>query len=219
MWDSEFTVVGKITNQFQWDSQGNPSRPVVFLSFGDWKGGSFRLVLWSETLKLFSENFLNMRSYELRWVSVSGLLLKYTKGTRTHPQIIIEAPSEIELLPGGEREAKARLGLSTNRKSVATISSKTPPLVQQNQPTSVHHSTTTPASTDAISDLYKDWPTTPPPIHQKARPPQPVQRSTRSKTRPTVPAPKRASPIRPLTGPPGVPPKRKHKKKWWEFWK
>lgn len=104
------TIVGKITDHWrgQTKSYYYPSKPYVFLSFGAWERGSFRLVLWSETLQFFADQKKSTDSYSQQWVSVTGLLSRFETGMRVHPQIIIETPSEIEVL-AGETEAKERL--------------------------------------------------------------------------------------------------------------
>jgi len=95
------TVVGKITDYRLGQTKHN--KPYVFLSFGNWRQGDFRLVIWSEAMQLFQSKGKNLQSYEGRWVSVTGLLTEYQKGSwPKRPQVIVEMPSEIEVLSGKE---------------------------------------------------------------------------------------------------------------------
>jgi parallel beta-helix repeat protein len=114
------TVVGRIIDHSLKTTRNHD--PYVFLDFGNWRHGSFRLVLWSDTLALFETSQRNTASYNYRWVSVSGLLVKYSNGERTHPQIVIDTLSQIEIL-GGETEANERLAANVITQSESTPSS------------------------------------------------------------------------------------------------
>ncbi len=156
------TVIGKITEHTRKQTAGYSPKPYVFLSFGDWQKGSFRLILWSEVLQLFQLQQKNTTDYNQRWVSVTGLLGKFTKEQRTHPQIIIEAPSEIELL-GGEEEAKERLASSVDPETEPLSPTKSI-LIHRAVSEQVSQSTKSPpvppisTTSDRISYLYRDWP-------------------------------------------------------------
>lgn len=161
------TVIGKITEHSLKQTRTDPPKRYILLSFGDWQKGSFRLILWSEVLELFELQQKKTADYSQRWVSVTGLLGKFTKEQRTHPQIIIEAPSEIELLDG-EEEAKRRLALSVEPEIELGLPAG-PVLVDQiiskqvGQPVKAHAVPLVSATADKISDLYKNWigPTSP----------------------------------------------------------
>jgi len=128
------TIVGRISNYYS--NLTRTGQPYVFLSFGDWRQGDCRLVLWSEAIRVFQSRGKSLPAYENQWVSVTGLLTQYQKGGwPARPQIIISTPSEIEVLAGGEREARQRLSkeyagdvYSTEgeRKSSATTQWRTP---------------------------------------------------------------------------------------------
>lgn len=155
------TVIGRITEHSLKQTGAYPPKPYVFLSFGAWQKGSFRLILWSEVLDLFEIQQKKTAEYNQRWVSVTGLLGEFTKGQRTHPQIIVEAPSEIELL-GGEEEAKERLALSVEPEIELALPAR-PVLVDQVTPKQIGQHMKAQsvalgsATADKISDLYKNW--------------------------------------------------------------
>ncbi|MBM3303236.1 MAG: hypothetical protein FJY85_25240, partial [Deltaproteobacteria bacterium] len=100
------TVIGRILHT----PSRATGRPYVFLSFGDTTQGCFTLVIWSEGLQLFEAQKKNPSDYKGKWVSVTGLLARYDPADRPpHPQIVVQMPSEIEVLAGGEEEARERL--------------------------------------------------------------------------------------------------------------
>jgi hypothetical protein len=135
------TVVGCITNYRRRQTSSN--LPYVFLNFGDWQIGCLTLVIWHETLQLFEMQRKNPINYKNKWVSVTGLLVEYaSRGKTKRPQIIIEMPSEIEILYGDEREAEQRLLAQMGNPSVL------PTLSSLMTNTASH-----------ISELYKNWPT------------------------------------------------------------
>ena len=102
------TIVGKITDHHP--AQTKTGQPYVFLNFGNWRQGAFRLVLWSDAIRIFQARGKNLRTYENQWVSVTGLLTHYQTGNwPARPQIIVSTPSEIEVLAGSEAEARERL--------------------------------------------------------------------------------------------------------------
>ncbi len=102
------TVVGQISEPAERLTTGGS--PYVFMSFGDWRQGNLRLVIWSDTLSLFRAKGIEPLSFDGKWVSVTGLLTEYhAPGYRDRPQIIINAPAEIEVLAGGQEEARRRL--------------------------------------------------------------------------------------------------------------
>ena len=166
------TVIGQITDyRFGYTKY---HAPYVFLNFGDWRTGCFSLVIWSEVLDLFKDQEKDPAEYVGKWVSVTGLLTSYTRSTRrkdgTRPQIIIEIPSEIQVLPGAETQAKQMLARASERPTDLrgipdTISSRVPvPVIPPPHQRSPAKPKTIP---EAISDLYKDWPAGPPPQKEK----------------------------------------------------
>lgn len=111
------TVVGQISEHAL--KQTQKGKPYVFLSFGDWRRGDFRLVIWAEGLQAFTTKGKNLQQYQGKWVSVTGLLSEYhTEPWPQRPQITVETPAEIEILTGGEAEAKQRLSAKTDSKPV-----------------------------------------------------------------------------------------------------
>jgi tetratricopeptide (TPR) repeat protein len=121
------TVVGQITDYYTGRTKDN--KPYVFLTCGDWQQGAFRLVVWSETMQLFQARGKDLQGYKGKWVSVTGLLTKYRRESRPErPQIVVETPSEIEVLAGGGEEARRRLsGETGSRPPSLTTSSTLPP--------------------------------------------------------------------------------------------
>jgi tetratricopeptide (TPR) repeat protein len=101
------TVVGRISEYYSGVTRYGD--PYVFLNFGDWRQGDFKLVIWSDALKLFQAKGIDLSNYTGKWVSVTGLIKEYRKEKYfQQPEIEIEVPSEIEILSGSE-EAEQRL--------------------------------------------------------------------------------------------------------------
>jgi tetratricopeptide (TPR) repeat protein len=104
----QVTIVGQIVDHHS--ALTKTGEPYVFLSFADWRQGAFRLVLWSEALKLFESRGRDPKGYLNLWVSITGLVTQYQRGEwPARPQIIVSTPSEIEVLAGGIQEARQRL--------------------------------------------------------------------------------------------------------------
>lgn len=100
-------VVGKIIDGTYGKAINQTS--YCFLNFGDFTQGSMALVMWSEALQLFTQQNKDPKSYIGKWVSVTGRLSSYKgKGKPTQPQIVINLPTQIEVL-SGETEAKKRI--------------------------------------------------------------------------------------------------------------
>jgi len=115
------TVVGRISSYAP--KMSRAGKPYAFLSFGNWQLGSFRFIIWSEGLDAFQRQNRDLRSYQGKWVSVTGLLDEYRSSNgRHHPQMVIETPSEIEVL-SSEEEARNRL---TGKTSGHRTTSQTP---------------------------------------------------------------------------------------------
>lgn len=101
------TVVGQITGCYRGTTRYG--KPYAFLNFGNWRNGDFKVVIWSEALKLFQDKGKDPESYEGLWVSVTGLLEKYqNERWPSCPEIEVESPAEIEILSGPE-EARQRI--------------------------------------------------------------------------------------------------------------
>jgi hypothetical protein len=184
------TVVGRIADYTRRTTQyGTPGKPYVFLSFGDWRQGSFRLVIWSEGLGLFDARKIELSAYTGKWVSVTGLLTRYDPGNRpSHPQIVVEMPSEIEILKGGEKEARGRLATrpGSGQPPAQTLPALLPSasIPQSHRPKPVAFT---------ISDLYKSWPTSPTPVKPKdPAPPHASLRLVKPQAKPAQPSPKSA---------------------------
>lgn len=144
-------VIGKITDI----RQNNTifGKPYAFLNFGDYLQGDMTLIAWSDALELFGQQNISPNQYLNQWVSVRGLLTVYQSGQRPkQPQIVIELPSEIELLKGGAQEAQRLLSppivsVPTKTKS-ATFPPQAPvvkqkPIVPKTKPS--YQQTVTPA--------------------------------------------------------------------------
>lgn len=158
------TIVGLIIDHVRLTTQRGAPRPYVFLSFGDWRKGAFRLVMWSETLQLFDQLQKDTSSYEDRYVSVTGLLGTFTntRGT-TYPQIVIETPSEIEILTG-EHEAKERLALGSGN----AVPAQSKPAITV-QPTA-----SIPVASDPISRAWENFPSSTPTTRPRVVTPVPA---------------------------------------------
>ena len=97
------TVVGKVSEIFRGTSKDDT--PHVFLNMGSWRWKCFTIVLWNEALQLFVASGKNPDEYQDQWMSVTGMLTAYER----RPQILINSPTDIQLL-AGEEEAKKLLG-------------------------------------------------------------------------------------------------------------
>lgn len=152
------TIIGKIIEYKSGHTKNGA--PYAYLNFGDWKTGDFRLVLWSDTLDLFEQNQKDIASYNQQWISVTGLLQKFVKGTRTHPQIIIDTISQIEILTDKE-EADRRLVPNVNMPTKPApppnlekpSAAKTSVFSQSNQAPTVQPPTGSPTNITDITDL------------------------------------------------------------------
>jgi hypothetical protein len=96
-------VVGFVTNAEFKEARGG--QPYAMIDFGNWRQGCFRLILWSEALDLLKEEGRNLNEYRGEWVSVAGLMQTWQSWNNLVPQIIVNAPTEINVL-AGEREAR-----------------------------------------------------------------------------------------------------------------
>ena len=100
-------VVGKIIDGTYGKAINQTS--YCFLNFGNFTQGSMALVMWSEALQLFTQQNKEPKSYIGKWVSVTGRLSSYkAHGRPTQPQIVIDLPTQIEVL-SGKTEAEKRI--------------------------------------------------------------------------------------------------------------
>ena len=167
------TVIGRIVDHTK--RVTTHGKPYVFLSFGDWRQGCFRLVVWSEGLQLFEAQKKNPSDYEGKWVSVTGLLTKYSSEQwPERPQIVVEMPSEIEVLAGSEQETRERLSTWSSSQPQAA---KLPPSPQPASLVLRRMRSRSPAI-PSVSDLYKDWPVTPTATTAKPRASKPISLSS-----------------------------------------
>ena len=100
-------MVGKVSEIFRGTSKDDT--PHVFLNIGSWRWKCFTIVLWNEALQLFEASGKNPDEYQDQWLSVTGMLTAYER----RPQILINSPTDIQLL-AGEEEAKKLLGPLVN---------------------------------------------------------------------------------------------------------
>ena len=119
------TVVGKITEYAPKQTRTAAPKPYVFLTFGDWHQQVFRLIVWSGVIPLFQSQNRDLSAYQGSWVSVTGLLTEHQSGGWPQvPQIMIDLPSQIEILPGGEKEAQERLDTQSTSPSTSSQASE-----------------------------------------------------------------------------------------------
>lgn len=96
-------VVGKITDLHS--AKTRFGRPYLFLNFGYYPNHTFTLVLWSTSINAFSKLNIIPNSFVNKWVKVTGVISLY----KQKPQIVIESPYQIQVLPNDE-EARQILG-------------------------------------------------------------------------------------------------------------
>lgn len=98
-------LVGKVVSV----AEGRSRRgPYVFVNFGDWRGRSVKLAIWSETLGKMRQR--PNAAWEGRWLSVKGLIdppYSSAKHGYTHLSITISSPSLVHQI--ATEEAKYRL--------------------------------------------------------------------------------------------------------------
>jgi hypothetical protein len=137
-------VIGRVTSIHQGSTKYG--QPYMFLNFGDWRKGCFYLVVWSQTMGLFSGR--DFQSYKDKWVSVTGLLSTY----KNRPQIHIDMPSQIQVLAGKDDASAILRGLSVAPKSSVSMAKPT------------HHVSAPQLSisrkeVSALNRLYRTFPT------------------------------------------------------------
>jgi hypothetical protein len=96
-------VVGKISGKHL-EGIYNGS-PYMFLYFWLNPNQTFRLVFWKEGVTALRARGISASSLHGKYVSVTGVISSHNH----NPQMIIESPQQIQILKGGEKEAKERL--------------------------------------------------------------------------------------------------------------
>jgi serine/threonine protein kinase len=172
------TLVGRITGAYT--GRTYRGQPYLFLNFGDYRVGAFTLILWSESLRLFSKLGVDPEGFKGEWVSVTGMISVYRArggGRNPQPQIVVEMPSEIQVVT--ERAAKDVLrGKTAAPVAAAKVTPQTAsgPAIKRE-------------TADTLNRLYRNFPSvpapTPAPRGTPTRQPTPAPSSRRvSKTRP-----------------------------------
>ncbi|WP_240219794.1 hypothetical protein [Rheinheimera hassiensis] len=98
-------AIGKII-EVKFGKVKKTGKPYIFINFGDWRGQTFKVSIWSDTLKTMHTK--PDQSWEGQWLRIVGLMQPpYRKFTYTHLSINITNSGQMELLD--EHEAKWRL--------------------------------------------------------------------------------------------------------------
>lgn len=92
-------VIGKISNIHLGRTRYGAG--YAFINFGNYKNKGLCLVLWSETLSYLHKQDIDIKQYEGKWVSVSGLITSY-KGA---PQIVVDRTIKINIIDNAEATA------------------------------------------------------------------------------------------------------------------
>jgi hypothetical protein len=86
-------------------------RPYVFLNFGDWRGDSVRITIWSEGLASLATPPDN--SWEGKWISVTGLVEPmYQKRGQANRSVGITVGPGDQIVTLSEAKAMFRLGVA-----------------------------------------------------------------------------------------------------------
>jgi len=182
------TVVGKITGGTSGWTRVRNSTPYHFLNFGDYRQGCLTLVIWSEALDMFKQQNRNPNDLYGQWVSVTGLISAYNPGQAhrsVQPQIIVEQPSQIQILKRGETEAKELVSAKQFRTAIPITRSNEDHACQTGTPRNRKNYQDTDL---ALDEIYKNFTVTPPLTNPKnkqtASPSQPnaTGASTKSST-------------------------------------
>lgn len=91
-------------------------KPYVFVNFGDWRGNSVKLTIWSEGLESMSNSPDD--SWVGKWLSVTGLIeppYKGRAGRQSYESIGITVSSQSQLMRISASDAKYRLGAKGSR--------------------------------------------------------------------------------------------------------
>lgn len=103
--DDSVVIIGKVSEVKR--GMTRKDLPYIFMNFGDWRQHCFTVVMWSDTLDLFTQSGKNPSNYIDKWVSVSGVISVYETTYGKRPQIILDSPGDIAIIT--EQEAKDRL--------------------------------------------------------------------------------------------------------------
>ena len=130
------TVIGQVIEVHK--SLTYTQLPYVFLNFGNWREQCFTVVLWSETLDLFQQSGQDPASYEGQWVSVTGLISIYNSSYGTRPQIILDSPTNIEVITYQEAQQRL-LGIEANSTAVIEVDSDQSQLLAKSITTEIEY--------------------------------------------------------------------------------
>lgn len=89
-------VIGEITDCRE--SQTRYKQPYMFLNFGKWPNQTFTLVLWSNAIKEFKTRNVDPISFVGKTISIVGVISSY----KDKPQIVVEMPSQIQVMQSEE---------------------------------------------------------------------------------------------------------------------
>jgi len=96
--EGEFvTVIGLVTGVYRGTTI--KSDPYVMLNFSDYKDQAFTIPIWNDVLDQFVNLSKNPESFTGKIISITGTIQIYRSGSRIVPQIILDSPSQIEILP------------------------------------------------------------------------------------------------------------------------
>jgi len=87
-------VVGTIDDFYT--STTVKGQPYAFLNFGMYPRQTLAVVLWSEALKQFEAARIDPATLKDKRVSATGVITVYNG----HPQMVVDAPAQIQLIPG-----------------------------------------------------------------------------------------------------------------------
>jgi hypothetical protein len=90
---SVVTVVGRVIDVYSGTTVSE--EPYAFLNFGDWRLGSFQLVLWSEAL---GNDLARARLLKGAWVTYTGLVSVYRGRTPSRPQVVLDSVPAVKVL-------------------------------------------------------------------------------------------------------------------------
>lgn len=115
-------MIGRVTEVKLKYTRTGRTRPYVFISFQTWNRGmteSFRFVIWSEVLSKFRQKGVDpLTKYKGQWVTMSGLLDKFSKGRNVAYQMIVESVGGLQCIT----EAEARFRCGGQRQVVQNVS-------------------------------------------------------------------------------------------------
>lgn len=96
-------------------------KPYVFVNFGEWRGNSVKLTIWSEGLEAMSK--APDETWIGKWLSVTGLIeppYAGRAGRQSYQSVGITITSQSQIMTIAASEAKFRLGAKRKRTPAAT---------------------------------------------------------------------------------------------------